>query len=448
MKTRLIPSALTIVAATLLATASPSAAGGVSAIVRISTDATGKATASDIWSYALSPDGAHLAFSAWGDGLLPGVRDTVRTIYNKNIWTGAIERVTDTCCAVADDHSDIPLYTPDGGGIGFTSLATNLVAKDTNRRQDVFLRSLTSASMIRLDLNSKGAQANGDAYDFAFSPDGKSVAFTSAATNLVGGDLNGARDVFLKDLATGAVRRVSTGSSGGQSYPFSLGGPTFLPDGKSIAFFSDAPDLVPAGWRRQVVEVYIKRIGSGIVSRACTNAYGEQLNSGCFTLYGDYASRPSFTPNGRSMVMETASDNVLARDDGSRPQVYLKNLVTNAVKPLCVTKAGKPADGACMQPVLSPDGTRLLMVTTAPNMGAKNGVPTVVLKDLKSGAVTRVSTNPAGVAPDFASYAPRFSADGTMIAFLSRATNLVPGGVVSPSPYYQIPNIYLVWLKP
>jgi Tol biopolymer transport system component len=415
----------------------------------MSTDANGRATSSDVWSFALSPDGAHLAFSAWGRDLLPGVRDTHRNIYNKNIWTNAIERVTDSCCAVPNDHSDAPRYTPDGYGIGFTSMATNLVARDTNGRQDIFRRSLTSAAMNRLDVSAKGGQADGDASDFTFSPNGRSIAFVSSATNLVTGDVNGAPDVFVKDLVTGVVRRVSTSASEQQAYGSLAGAPVFLPDGKSIAFLSDARELVPDGWRNQVVEVFIKRLDTGAIRRACTNGNGEQLSDGCFKIWGTEGfARPSFTRDGRYMVMETMSNNVVAVDDGSKMRVYLKNLVTGGVRSLCLNAAGKLADGACWQPVLSPDGTRVLMVTDAPSMGAKNKVPTVVLKDLRTGAVTRVSTNPAGVDPNYASFAPQFSPDGTMIAFMSRATNLVPGGVVSGSPYYQIPNIYLVWLKP
>lgn len=449
MKIRLIPSALAIVAGALVGTTAPAAAAaGVANIARMSTDANGTATSSQIWSYALSPDGAHLAFSAWGHNLLPGVWDAQRNIYNKNIWTNAIERVTDSCCAVPNDHTDVPRYTPDGNGIAFDGMATNLVKNDTNGKQDIFLRSLTSASMIRLNLSSKGGQTNGDASDFAFSPDGRSVAFVSQATNLVTGDINGSIDVFVKDLQTGVVRRVSTTATGRQSYGTNVGVPTFLPDGKSILFHSDARELVPFGWRSEVIEAYIKRLDTGAIRRVCTNRYGEQLSGGCGIAETRNGLRSAFTPDGKFVVMQTASNNIDPLDDGQDTKVYLKSLVGNGIRPLCLTSKGMRANGSCWQPALSPDGTKLLMVTNAPNMGAKNKVPTVVLKDLKSGVVTRVSTNPAGVDPDFKSYAPQFSADGTMIAFMSDATNLVPGGVVSPSPYYQIPNIYLVWMKP
>ena len=103
----------------------------------------------------------------------------------------------------------------DGTLVAFVSGSPNLVAGDTNGVRDVFVRNLVTGTTTRASLGS-GGQANGASSNARISADGRFVVFTSLATNLVAGDTNGAADVFERDLATGQTTRVSVSAGGVQ----------------------------------------------------------------------------------------------------------------------------------------------------------------------------------------------------------------------------------------
>ena len=108
-------------------------------------------------------------------------------------------------------------FSPDGTKVAFYSYASNLVAGDTNNAYDIFVKDLASGIATRVSTGAGGAQANYGSYEPVFSPDGTKVAFTSFASNLVPGDSNNTRDIFVKNLASGAIARVSTGAAGAQA---------------------------------------------------------------------------------------------------------------------------------------------------------------------------------------------------------------------------------------
>lgn len=109
-----------------------------------------------------------------------------------------------------------PSISAAGRFVAFTSSDTNLVAGDTNAITDVFVYDVLKRVMTRASVASQGAQANGHSWLPSISANGRYVSFTSEATNLVPGDTNVYPDVFVHDLRTGATKRVSVSSSGGQ----------------------------------------------------------------------------------------------------------------------------------------------------------------------------------------------------------------------------------------
>jgi Tol biopolymer transport system component len=102
-----------------------------------------------------------------------------------------------------DNDSSAPSISADGRYVAFWSMASNLVAGDTNGTWDVFVRDRTAGTTERVSLDSSGAQANGPSYGPAISADGRWVAFQSFASNLVPGDANGLYDVFVRDRLAG-----------------------------------------------------------------------------------------------------------------------------------------------------------------------------------------------------------------------------------------------------
>lgn len=133
-----------------------------------------------------------------------------------------------------------PTLSADGRFVGFDSFATDLIAGDTNGKRHVFVydRMLAQTTLASI----AGAQGNGDSSEPTISADGRFIAFRSAATNLAASDLNGDDDIFVRDLASNVITRVSVLASGTESDGFSRR-PAVSADGFFVAFESAATNF-------------------------------------------------------------------------------------------------------------------------------------------------------------------------------------------------------------
>lgn len=127
-------------------------------------------------------------------------------------WAGATttERVSvATSGAQGNARSGEPDLSPDGLWVVFTSSASTFVPADTNGVSDVFLRSVTGGATTRVSVAVDGTQADGRSWEPSVSLGAQFVVFVSVATNLVAGDTNGVADVFRWERATGQIVRLS-----------------------------------------------------------------------------------------------------------------------------------------------------------------------------------------------------------------------------------------------
>ena len=90
-----------------------------------------------------------------------------------------------------------PFLSADGRYAAFTSRASNLVPDDRNGVSDVFVHDLLTGATARASVSADGEEADAASFVSGISADGSRVAFTSLADNLVVGDTNGRRDVFV-----------------------------------------------------------------------------------------------------------------------------------------------------------------------------------------------------------------------------------------------------------
>ena len=164
--------------------------------------------------------------------------------------------------AGANGWSEEPSISAGGRYVAFTSIASNLVRGDTNKLPDVFVRDILTGKTTRVSVTSAGRQGTGKRYSNgsnapAISSDGRYVAFHSDMTNLVRGDTNRVFDIFLHDRVTGKTQRVSVSSTGKQANAESGGGESFSVDGRYVAFSSLATNLV-AHDRNDITDVFIR----------------------------------------------------------------------------------------------------------------------------------------------------------------------------------------------
>jgi hypothetical protein len=124
--------------------------------------------------------------------------------------TGETTRVSvDSTGGQGNGNSYNPSISSDGRYVAFHSWASNLVAGDTNVASDVFVHDTVTGVTTRVSVDSKGNQVNDHRTEPSISSDGRYVAFESLASNLVAGDTNNASDVFVHDTVTGETSRVS-----------------------------------------------------------------------------------------------------------------------------------------------------------------------------------------------------------------------------------------------
>lgn len=334
----------------------------------VDTAANGALTNSTSYYPDISADGRYIAFHSGASNLVTGANNW--NIFVKDMQTGEVKLASATNSGVQGNGLDEDAGISDNGQfVVFHSTSSNLVSNDTNSVADIFVKNMQTGEMIRVSTAANGTQANGNSdYGATISGNGRYVAFVSTATNLVDSDTNGIADIFVKNLQTQAITRVSTSSAGGQANATS-GGASLSADGRYVAFTSDASNLV-AGDTNGIADVFIKDMQTGQITRVSTAADSSQ-----------------------------------------------------AVSPNSYGSGGA---------VLSADGTKVAFTSYANNLvtGDTNNDADVFVKDLNTGVIIRVNTNADGLqsvnGAQTAGYVT-LSADGARVAFQSGATNLVTG---------------------
>ena len=201
-----------------------------------------------------SDDGRVVAFSSAATTLTdgPDTNGALEDVYLVQVASGRISRASVSSAGVQPDRGDsvLPSLSADGRWLAFASTAPldDAPATGSNnerRPRQVYLRDTIGGTTTRVTRAANGGLPNGTSWLPSLSADGRRLAFSSDASNLLDDDHNRASDVFVYDRGTGAltwVSRAADGSSaGGESTGAVISG-----DGRFIAFQSDAANLVCA----------------------------------------------------------------------------------------------------------------------------------------------------------------------------------------------------------
>jgi len=231
-------------------------------------------------SPAISADGRYVAFVSSATNLVPGDTNARSDVFLRDRQLGTTERVSVSTAGVqGNHHSEACSISADGRFVAFHSGAFNLVAGDTNGIWDVFVHDRRSSVTERVSLSSTGAQGNFRSDFPALSADGRFVAFQSVASNLVPGDANGGTDVFVRDRQSGTTERVNLSTAGAQA-DSSSGAPRISADGRFVAFTSYATNLV-AGDTNGWWDTFVRDRSNGTTERVSVSTSGTQANSYC-----------------------------------------------------------------------------------------------------------------------------------------------------------------------
>jgi Tol biopolymer transport system component len=407
-------SAVLLVVICALALGAPRSYAGI--ITRVSVPSGGGQANGSCSGPSISADGRYVAFYSAADNLVAGDTNENSDVFVHDRRTGQTMRVSvATGGAQADSASSRPVISGDGRYVAFESDATNLVPGDTNGVSDIFVHDRATGETKRVSVSTGGVEGNGPSWGPALSADGRYVAFWSEADNLVPGDTNGCGDVFVHDCVTGQTVRVSVASSGAQANALS-DWPSLSADGRYVAFRSFADNLVPNDTNAQA-DIFVHDLRTGQTTRVSVATGGLQANHaswlGCLS------------PDGRYVGFVSLADNLVPGDTNRVADVFVHDCVTGETKRVSVATNGAQANADSSAPSLSRDGRYVAFYSRASNLAAgdTNGDWDLFIHDTATGETLRVETRGWPGPGDPA----RLSADGRCLAFSSAADNLVPG---------------------
>ena len=203
----------------------------------------------------------------------------------------------------------------DGRFITFMSHAINLVSGDNNGVSDIFVHDRKTSVTERVSVSSSGEEGDYYCDNSSISEDGRYVAFSSIASNLVSGDTNGRGDIFVYDRETGEIERVSVSTSGVQGNGLNTYS-SISADGRFVAFYSFASNLVSNDANRRP-DVFIRDRQSGVTELVSISSWGESGNKS--------SGSPSISANGRYVAFHSFATNLDSRDTDRSGDIYVRD---------------------------------------------------------------------------------------------------------------------------
>ncbi|MEG5228755.1 calcium-binding protein, partial [Microcoleus sp. B3-D3] len=266
-----------------------------------------------------------------------------------------------------------PSISPDGRFVAFESYATNLVPGDTNRSRDIFVRDTLTNTITRVSVDQAGNQANADSFRPSISTDGRFVAFHSDATNLVPGDTNDNSDIFVRDTLTNTTTRVSVDQAGNQADNELYKGsafPSISADGRFVAFYSASADFVP-GDTNETYDIFVRDTLTNTTTRVSVDSAGNQGNDTSVSI-GSISISGSFSPSisadGRFVAFHSYSSNLVPGDTNDTYDIFVRDTLTNTTTRLSVDSADNQANGGSGTPSISRDGRFVAFNSDATNL--------------------------------------------------------------------------------
>ncbi len=248
---------------------------------RVSVSSNGAQAGGPSIQPAISANGRYVAFTSAARTLVPADKNHSYDVFVRDRVTHVTRLVSRSVQdGQADSDSSQPAISANGRYVAFKSSASNLVPGDTNTTIDVFVRDRKNHTTRRVSVSSNGAQADSYSYQPEISADGRYVAFISYASNLVPGDTNDSTDVFVRDRKADLTRRVSLSSNGDQGDSGSTD-PTISADGHRVAFASGASNLV-AGDTNATIDAFVRNRVTNVTRMASVSSSGDPANSRSF----------------------------------------------------------------------------------------------------------------------------------------------------------------------
>jgi Tol biopolymer transport system component len=385
---------------------------------------------------SVSANGRYVVFDSVASNLVPGDTNGQFDVFVRDAKLGLTRRVSlDTAGAQARFGGGRARISANARYVVFTSSSPDLVVGDTNGTLDVFVRDLRYGITKRASLTAAGGQIDTFTVSDSISADGRYVVFSSYGTSeVVPGDTNSLPDVFVRDMKKNTTTRVSVASDGSQALDGSSTDGSISADGRYVAFTSYATNLV-SGDTNRTSDVFRHDLKTGETIRVSLGPGGRQSTGGRGANPTEGSILPSLSSNGRFVSFTAYADGLVDVPHGLAGDVYVRDIKSGTTTLASPGLGGAPAEGpvsgALVLSHISGDGRYVGFTSQATNLvpNDTNGLQDAFLRDLKRGSTQRVSLRPTGEQGNGRSYAAVPSKDGKVVVFDTDATNLVAGGM-------------------
>ena len=384
-------------------------------VILVTSDSAGIQANDDSEKPAVSDDGRYVAYSSDADNLVAGDANYCSDIFLFDRTTGQTICVSRAPGGLpANGESSQPAISADGRYVAFSSYASDLVSQDSPNTSDVFLydRILNTTELI--SCTPAGAFANSRSEWPSISSDGRYVAFSSETSNLVVDDTNGTTDIFIRDRLEETTVRVSKTLSGAQltynSYQPALSG-----NGEFVAY-----QVTGASYYTSIYLYDVANKTTILVSRQ----YGDPS----WALRGFDAA---LSDDGRFVSFNSTESGLVEADTNGKQDVFLFDCVNGSNELISVASDGTQGNNYSTYASVSADGRYVAFKSAASNLvaGDTNGGYDIFVRDRTLGTTERVSVSADGIEGNGESswleFAPVITADGRYLVFDTYASNLV-----------------------
>lgn len=350
---------------------------GVTERVSVATGGTQANGASS--SPLISADGRYVLFASAASNLAPGDKNKLTDLFLRDRTEGTTVRIAENTPTSPTKSKSM---SSDGRYVAFSSSATNLVPGDTNNVADVFVYDRTTGAMELVSRNSSGVIGNGPSDGPALSADGRYVAFMSYASNLVAGDTNNQRDVFVKDRVTGAVELVSVSISGANANNWSPYEPDISADGRFVAFTSYATNLGGSPWG--LGDVYLRDRQVGTTELISVDSNGIVGNS--------YSGMGTVSSDGRFVAFLCGASNLAPGDSNGKNDIFVRDRLYATTEAVSLSNSNQFGNSGSFEPVISRNGRYVVFSSSATNFAVDdtNNRSDVFLRDYWRGPTSPV----------------------------------------------------------
>jgi Tol biopolymer transport system component len=388
------------------------------AIARISVSNNGTQANGQSGSISISDDGRFIPFESNASNLVPNDINGQTDTFIYDLLNKTVELITLAPDGTpANGSSGSASISGDGNFVTFASAADNLVAGDTNKQRDIFLYNRLTKTTQLVSVASNGTQADGLSLFSAINDDGRYVTFESTASNLVSGDTNGLSDIFLFDRVNQKTDRINVASNGTQGNGISTLG-SISDDGNYITFTSEASNLVPND-NNGKSDVFVYDRQKNTVELITTGGNGNSTSG-------------SISGNGLYIVYESEANNLVAGDTNGKKDIFIYDRVNKTTERVDVAADGTQSNGNSRDASISDDGRYVAFLSEANNLISGDAITDVgsdiFIRDRQQKTTKRL---------DFDSF-PTLSGDAKSLVLNSSLDNLVAQDTNKTGDVFQV----------